>query len=639
MPIIHGPNGPEFRSAETQDTETQGAPELTPGMRLVNEDRPRSEAPAVPADVAGEGTPRLTPGMNPTNLNPLHGGAPAVPTDAAGDERAKYNGTPAWWVSRGYEPPIAHLLVHHDVQPKDVRGRAPKSLSSLMSSEMSLPYGKASAQIRSEAVVLLMQKVNPRAPDKLVGGAPCVSTRTGATVSAPKRSAVQAVSAPKRSAVQADLQTPAEGLVLAANLEQDEKRRQAALLAEELGPARVAVACGFPRPEVWERLPASGPRSGQELWLKHATAFSAGLLQGVRRAIVRLREWLEQNDLDDVCSIDQCEGGVLAWFVLDEQAKSRTEGLSVPNSLRNHLVSAHNNFGLKGLLAHDTAFKNMSLPPSRTPKPATAATTEMIYRYSSLAANHPSEAVRVYAGGFVLCQLAALRVRDAQRAALQFPQRGTTAVSGMCYTSKHPKRRTAKEMPIYVPRTSNTLGDWTAALKSRVAGGLQPDYVFPRLKVPRGCTIEHERVCFLDGPAKSADIIKAMRWILRIDNFMTEAESKTFSGHSARHWAVTVARLLALPIEDRNELGRWIAALVDAQARRANMPNAYSAVDAEAPRVLAVLSKIVAETHERVEAAGGATKLPRHKPWSLYSDDMLVLDLEGEASTSGSESD
>ena len=80
MPIIHGPNGPEFRSAETQDTETQGAPELTPGMRLVNEDRPRSEAPAVPADVAGEGTPRLTPGMNPTNLNPPPGEAPAVPT-------------------------------------------------------------------------------------------------------------------------------------------------------------------------------------------------------------------------------------------------------------------------------------------------------------------------------------------------------------------------------------------------------------------------------------------------------------------------------------------------------------------------------------------------------------------------------
>ena len=62
--------------------------------------------------------------------------------------------------------------------------------------------------------------------------------------------------------------------------------------------------------------------------------------------------WLERNDMGDVCSIDRCEGGVLAWFVLDEQAKSRTEGLSIPNSLRNYLVSAHDNFGLKGLGVH-----------------------------------------------------------------------------------------------------------------------------------------------------------------------------------------------------------------------------------------------------------------------------------------------
>ena len=121
---------------------------------------------------------------------------------------------------------------------------------------------------------------------------------------------------------------------------------------------------------------------------------------------------------------------MLAWFVLDEQAKSRTEGLSIPNSLRNYLVSAHDNFGLKGLGVHDPAFKNVSLPPSRTPTPATAATTEMLYRFSHLAATHPTEAVRVYSGSFVLCMLAALRVRDAQRAALTFPRRGEAAVEG-----------------------------------------------------------------------------------------------------------------------------------------------------------------------------------------------------------------
>ena len=119
---------------------------------------------------------------------------------------------------------------------------------------------------------------------------------------------------------------------------------------------------------------------------------------------------------------------------------------------------------------------------------------------------------------------------------------------------------------------------------------------------------------------------------------MTQQEAAAFSGHSARHWASTVARLLALPIEDRNEVGRWVAAVVETAARRAAMPNVYSAADAEAPRVLAVLRKILTATHERVLASGGAAKLPRSAPWSIYNADR-VLDLEAEASTSGSDSD
>ena len=83
------------------------------------------------------------------------------------------------------------------------------------------------------------------------------------------------------------------------------------------------------------------------------------------------------------------------------------------------------------------------------------------------------------------------------------------------------------------------------------------------LRVPRGKTIAHRGVAFLDGP-KSADVIKAVRWILCMDG--TEEEARSFSGHSARHWAPTVAGPLAMPIEDRNEVG-----LIDAHARRAAM--------------------------------------------------------------------
>ena len=66
------------------------------------------------------------------------------------------------------------------------------------------------------------------------------------------------------------------------------------------------------------------------------------------------------------------------------------------------------------------------------------------------------------------------------------------------------------------------------------------------------------------------------------------------------------------------------------------MPDAYSARDAEAPRVLSVLSKIISKTHERVLAVGGIAKLPRGDPWAVYSD-APVPDLDGEASTGGSE--
>ena len=337
---------------------------------------PRGKAPAVPTEgeEGGEDLPR--------------GKAPAAPAKVDRDERAKYNGTPAWCVGRGYEPTLAHLLVTNDVRPEEVRTRAPKSISKLLSSEMPKPFGWRSGHILASAVESVARQVAPSTVDvatskarrismvgtttlaatPLAAASPPVELAASTTIAATSKTPVG-----KAGASQSNLDAPADGRLRAETEEYVEKRRQASLLAAQLGAPRVAVACGFPRPEVWDRLPASGSRSGSEIWLGHATAYSAGLLQGVRRTLARLVDWLERNDMDDVCSIDRCEGGVLAWFVLDEQAKSRTEGLSIPNSLRNYLVSAHDNFGLKGLGVHDPAFKNVSLPPSRTPTPATAA--------------------------------------------------------------------------------------------------------------------------------------------------------------------------------------------------------------------------------------------------------------------------
>ena len=96
------------------------------------------------------------------------------------------------------------------------------------------------------------------------------------------------------------------------------------------------------------------------------------------------------------------------------------------------------------------------------------------------------------------CILAALRVRDAQRATLAFVATAGlpkgAAIGGKCYTSKHPKRCTQKDLPLVVPETATALGNWAEALESRVSAKLKPDYISPRLRVPRGKTIAHRSV-------------------------------------------------------------------------------------------------------------------------------------------------
>ena len=75
--------------------------------------------------------------------------------------------------------------------------------------------------------------------------------------------------------------------------------------------------------------------------------------------------------------------------------------------------------------------------------------------------------------------------------------------------------------------------------------------------------IADPRAVVQQGPARSRYVIKYMRVLLRMDDFMTEAQAKRFSGHSGRHTLVTIARLLGYEHEDRRELGRWLAALGD----------------------------------------------------------------------------
>jgi len=191
-------------------------------------------------------------------------------------------------------------------------------------------------------------------------------------------------------------------------------------------------------------------------------------------------------------------------------------------------------------------------------------------------------------------------------------------------------------MPVYVPPTEALLGKWDASLRRKAME--QPDYTFPRIRVPRGQTIEHPGVQLLDGPAKSAYIIKALRWLLMLGGFMTEAEAKQMTGHSMRHFLVTVARLLGWPKEDRGELGRWIAATTEGDARRGAMANRYSNAEAEEPRVLALVARLLQDIFDRVKSAGGPEVLSSQAPWAIYaSEGAAVSDaIDGEPSSSES---
>ena len=147
-------------------------------------------------------------------------------------------------------------------------------------------------------------------------------------------------------------------------------------------------------------------------------------------------------------------------------------------------------------------------------RPALAATVPVLYHMLELV-RHASAVVSYYATGFLLCILSSLRVRDAQRANVRF---SGTVVDGMCFTSKHPKRRAPKPMPFFAPKSLpcealHVRGEWYRALQERGEGF---DYLFPRVQRPRGAAVDDGRVRFLPGPASSSYVIKLLRLLLTL---------------------------------------------------------------------------------------------------------------------------
>jgi hypothetical protein len=155
--------------------------------------------------------------------------------------------------------------------------------------------------------------------------------------------------------------------------------------------------------------------------------------------------------------------------------------------------------------------------------------------------------------------------------------------------------------------------------------------------VPRGLSVSDPRVVTLPGPARSADVIRAMRHVLTLPPLsMPQERARLYSGHSLRHFMPTLARLLGFPKEERDELARW-APTPEARGQRRAMSNMY-AQEAECSRVLDICRRIMSCMLARVSASHAA--LPAEGGWDVFSPVATPhIEAGAEASDSGSDTD
>ena len=364
----------------------------------------------------------------------------------------------------------------------------------------------------------------------------------------------------------------------AARLEREQRAAEMnALLA--VVPVKYHAECVGERE--WAKYPLA---RRTELLTRHLCSFSAGALAGCRRALLRLDKWLLVNDLGKECAGFHCSGATLSCFGIDEQSVSRGGGRTVIHSLRSGLEFGRKHLALVGLCTDHDAFVNIAALPPRPPKPAKAVTVDIFFHFLWLS-RYGCRVASLHGSLLVVCCIAALRIRDAQRAALRVARAGLeggpagVTLAGTCYTSKHPKRRAAMPIPFFVVAWPSHM-EWyeRAAAQCCCLSGESNgrDYLFPALQVPRRKTFGDEGVVVLDTPARSATVIAVLRWILTLPPLsLTKEQAAAYSGHSMRHFMPTLARFMALSEEDRHELARW-AATCDTRGRRNSMPNSYA---------------------------------------------------------------
>ena len=319
----------------------------------------------------------------------------------------------------------------------------------------------------------------------------------------------------------------------------------------------------------------------QQLFRAKFAAFSPGSVSGARRALSRLVEWLVLNEQDGCFSQEPpwltVSGGLLALFAKDEAAKSKggsQGGASVAPSLRAGLTWAFAHLGCTGLGVKADVFLSVAAPSTAIARQAVSVTIRVLQQFRTLRSSHLSPLVRYYAAGFELLCVASLRMRDAQRATISFtrdviPLSGGTDIAGylegICYSSKHPKRRSLKKKYFFAPVRAGSIGlrdpdGYVGILtaKRHAWGGNDWDYIFPRVSCPRDGSVASESAKRLPGPAASHDAIRHLRALLMLPPLsLSKEQAAFFSGHSGRHLMVTLGKSLSSLYGHESQHGRY----------------------------------------------------------------------------------
>jgi hypothetical protein len=407
------------------------------------------------------------------------------------------------WCNLGFDPDVAHALAECGASCADLAADPPFTTREVLASLITW-IGPSTAAVTAMVALGALDSAQGNGPSQPAVPAAAAAATLPSAGGPPHGGPLPSIEGPSRGArtltraghdpvgpACGDLAVPPEMGGSAQDEESRERERQMDLLLALLPPRVVAQVCDFSEHE-WDRVPLERRRS---ILTKHLCSYSPGTLSSCRRTLTRLGRWLESNGFSEQIVTWDCSGGILCWFVQDEQQKSRSKsgGATVPAALRSGLVFAAKTLMLP-LKVDAKSFLNVAILPGKAPTPALATTIRMLYHFVHVATHHEMPVVRLYASGFVLAAISALRLRDCQRATIQLRD---SYLVGSCFTSKHPKRRQPMVMPFFAPLISEPdLSGWWVALPqgSPVFGGGGPDFIFPRLSVPRAKTLDHKKV-------------------------------------------------------------------------------------------------------------------------------------------------